>query len=381
MKKKSTICVLPAVPSPMTGGGTLMFEILAYLNMATAVHAVVPVFDHLRQDYEQVKQSPVLAGVAWHELSPAPPGALWQRMTVLAGRTPLEVGRFATAHNRALVERIRGTTTFDAELLISCRAVASYVKLKCPPEARVYMMDVEPNIVRYSGPSWKRWLLAELERPKVTRLCRSVLPLAARVGAISPQDVGPLNHLGRRSDVVYVPPLMRPRFVDRSGVTQAHVLITTNFTYPPNVRSLKWFLEECWPYVAKHARLTVTGKDEGRALQSLCSSHVRVHYAGCVSASELDELYAGSAVAVNPTLAGSGFQIKLLDAIARGVPIVSTAFSNRLGPSIPSSDDPQELATLINARLNPAGEKPFNYGDFYAAATAAWDRFLFLSSV
>ena len=98
---------------------------------------------------------------------------------------------------------------------------------------------------------------------------------------------------------------------------------------------------------------------------------------GLLGPAELDAAFARTAVAVNPTLSGSGFQVKLLDAIARGVPIVSTAWSNKLGPAIPSSDDPRELARLITERLIPAASPPFDYATFHASAVAAWTAFLF----
>jgi hypothetical protein len=91
----------------------------------------------------------------------------------------------------------------------------------------------------------------------------------------------------------------------------------------------------------------------------------------------LNIVFAHSAVVVNPTTTGSGFQIKLLDALARGVPVVTTNFSNRIGPDIPSSDDPRTLAELINRRLEPDDSRPFDYAAFHRQALAAWDRFLF----
>jgi hypothetical protein len=53
-----------------------------------------------------------------------------------------------------------------------------------------------------------------------------------------------------------------------------------------------------------------------------------------------------------------------------------------VGPAIPSSDDPRELARLITARLitarlTPGAEPPFDYPTFHASATAAWNAFLF----
>jgi len=239
------------------------------------------------------------------------------------------------------------------------------------------MMDIDPLIVRYDGPSWKRRLTTGLERPKVDRLCRRALQTAGRVGAISRADVPELNSMGRRHDVRYVPPLMRPHPVHRSQVDPFHVLITTNFSYHPNVDALQWFLRTCWPHVDSRASLTVTGIDADHSLASLCRDHPRVTYAGCLPRTQLDALYGRVSVAVNPTRSGSGFQMKLLDALARGVPIVSTAFSNRIGPAIPSSDDPVELARLINAHLAPAAAAPFDYPAFYREATATWDMFLF----
>ena len=106
-------------------------------------------------------------------------------------------------------------------------------------------------------------------------------------------------------------------------------------------------------------------------------SQPRTTYAGCLSAADLNAAFARTAVAVNPTRQGSGFQIKLLDAIARGVPIVSTTFSNKVGTAIPSSDDPLTLAALISARLAPSAAQPFDYATFYRQACTAWDEFLF----
>jgi glycosyltransferase involved in cell wall biosynthesis len=100
-----------------------------------------------------------------------------------------------------------------------------------------------------------------------------------------------------------------------------------------------------------------------------------------VSPQELDDLFAHTAVAVNPTRLGSGFQIKLLDALARGVPIVSTAFSNTIGPAVAASDDPRTMAELINARLIPGSVAAYDYAAFHRAAIAAWDRFLFGGSI
>lgn len=373
----TVLCVLPSIPSPTTGGGTLLYEVLAYLRTRGSLHVVVPIIPHLQREYEAVVSDPVLAGVSWHMLVPSPARGIFGRAARIVSRLPGDVYTFASPANQQVLEAVRDTAKPRVEIIVSSKAIAPYRDLRPAPGVRMYMMDVDPSIVRYDGPSLKRRIAAAIERPKVDALCRAVLQSATRIGSISPKDVPTLNDMGGRRDVRYVPPLMRPRPTNRADAQPWQVLITTNFTYPPNVKSLEWFLRDCWPHVDSKAQLTITGKDEHDALAALCAKSPRVRYAGCVSATELDAIYARSAVAVNPTLSGSGFQIKLLDAIARGVPIVSTAFSNRLGPAIASSDDPRELARLIDERLVPSSAAAFDYGTFYDAATEAWDTFLF----
>jgi hypothetical protein len=371
------LCVLPPVPESSTGGGVLLLELLAFLASRGRVAAVVPVNDATQPLLAACAGHPDLAGIEWHGLTESRTPGFLGYVERLGGQLPSDAAKVATAENHVTLERLRKTFEPTVELAVSSWALAAYRGQKLPHDARLFMINVDPEIVRYDGPSLKRWLACMIDRPKVDRLCRTALATAGHVGAISAADVPTLNRMGGRQDVAYMPPLMRPRLADRSHVDPGTLLITTNFTYSPNVTSLEWFFRECWPHVSEQARLTVTGKDDNDRLARLCRSQPRTTYAGCLPPAELDDAFARTAVAVNPTRLGSGFQIKLLDALARGVPVVSTAFSNTIGPAIPSSDNPRELAALINARLSPGSEPAFDYAAFHDAALAAWDRFLF----
>lgn len=370
------LCSLPVLPDRTTGGGVLLYETLLYLLTRGEVHVCVPVPQHLTAAFSALESDPALARAHWHPLAEAVPTTRLGRGLRLLASTPVEVLKFSTPANQAALTAARRTIRPTAELLYSSRVIAACAGHRLPATTRLYMVDIDPHIVRYEGPSFKRRISTAFERPKVDRLCRKALAMAGRVGAISQADVAALNRMGRRHDVRYVPPLMRPQPADRRHVDEFHVLITTNFSYQPNVTALQWFLQMCWPHVDPRASLTVTGIDVDDALKRLCEAHERVTYAGCLPRPQLDELYGRVSVAVNPTRSGSGFQIKLLDAIARGVPVVSTAFSNRIGPAIPSSDDPVELARLINARLIPGKMPTFDYAAFHRDATVAWDQFL-----
>lgn len=371
------LCVLPAVPELHTGGGVLLHELLAFLASRGCVAAVVPINAATQPVLEACTVHPDLAEIEWHGLPECRTPGLRGYVERLAGRLPSDAAKVATAENQATLERLRKTFEPTVELAVSSWTLAAYREQRLTRDALLFMINVDPEIVRYDGPSLKRRIACMIDRPRVSRLCEQALATAARVGAISAADVPALNCMGNRHDVAYVPPLMRPRPVDRSHAQPGTVLITTNFTYSQNVTSLEWFFRECWPHVSEQARLTVTGRDENDRLARLCHSQPHTTYAGCLAPAELDDAFARTAVAVNPTRLGSGFQIKLLDALARGVPIVSTTFSNTIGPAIASSADPLELAALINARLTPGSEPAFDYATFHETALAAWAQFLF----
>jgi hypothetical protein len=377
LNEQRTLCVLPAVPEQTTGGGLLLHELLAFLKTRSRVAAVMPVCETTAPALWAAAAHADLAGIEWHELPEERVPGLAGYVGRLLAPMPSDASKVATAANHECLDRLRSAFRPTAELAVSSWTLAAYRGLEFPPGVRLFMINVDPEIVRYDGPSLKRRLGCMVDRPKVAGLCRRALAQAGHVGAISAADVRELNRMGERDDVAYVPPLMRPKPIDRSRAEPHSVLITTNFTYSPNVTSLEWFFRECWPHVSEHARLTVTGKDDNDRLARHCRSQPRTTYAGCLPPAQLDDAFARTAVAVNPTRLGSGFQIKLLDALARGVPIVSTTFSNTIGPAIPSSDDPRELAALINARLSPGSEPAFDYAAFHETSVAAWDRFLF----
>jgi hypothetical protein len=390
------LVVLPGLPDQRTGGGMMLYELLAWLvdhvtpqaaSPPGQVAVVVPVPDARQGELTTLEADPALRGIHWHPLTEHRTPGLRGQLERMFGPLPADMAKWATPENAAVLEAARTSLRPTVELAVSSWALAAYPDQAFAPGTRLFMVNVDPDIVRHDGP-WidrgrpdadaiVRKLACAIDRPKVRRICRRALATAARVGAVSPADVAPLDRLGGRDDTAYLPPLMRPRPLDRAAAEPGTVLLTSNFAYQPNVTSLDWLLREVWPHVETRARLTVAGADPRGAGARLCGTSERVHYAGLLPPVELDAAFARTAVAVNPTRTGSGFQVKLLDAIARGVPIVSTAWSNKLGPAIPASDDPREFARLVNERLTPATAPTFDYAAFHAQATPAWEAFLF----
>lgn len=88
------------------------------------------------------------------------------------------------------------------------------------------------------------------------------------------------------------------------------------FNNPYNVEGLEWFLETVYPYLKKELRILLVGS---------ATNSIQVKY-GNVDvipfAPDLDEIYDQVKVTICPMFRGTGMKIKVVEAMAKGVPVV-----------------------------------------------------------
>ena len=156
------------------------------------------------------------------------------------------------------------------------------------------------------------------------------------------------------------------------------VLFVGNYAHPPNVEGAFWLAHEVWPLVRRArpgARLVLAGRAPTAALQACAASDILVP--GAVT--ELQPLYASASLVAAPIFWGSGVRIKLLEALACGLPVVTTALAAeglglREGESALFAETPAAFAAAIirllddgtlRARLGAAGravvERDYNW--------------------
>jgi glycosyltransferase involved in cell wall biosynthesis len=103
------------------------------------------------------------------------------------------------------------------------------------------------------------------------------------------------------------------------------MLFVGNFAHRPNVDAMEWFAERILPEIHRldpSARLVVAGPHAPAQVKKLAADP-RVEVLGFVP--DLTSLYARAAVVVSPVRVGAGVRVKLLEAFAARVPVVSTA--------------------------------------------------------
>lgn len=138
------------------------------------------------------------------------------------------------------------------------------------------------------------------------------------------------------------------------GQRSAHVVFVGNLGYFPNVDAALWFAQETLPLLARPTHLELVGMRPAPVLQRLAATNDRVHLVGPVA--EVQTHYSRAAVAIAPLRSGSGQQLKILEAMAMGTPVVATSMASAGIDALPGehllvADQPADLARQIERLL------------------------------
>lgn len=141
-----------------------------------------------------------------------------------------------------------------------------------------------------------------------------------RVLAISRADVAYLQGMIGAAPVIYTPHSVRaqPVHAVRPGFGGRLLFVGANTA--PNVGGLRWFLDQLWPLLQPQGYgLDVVG--------TVCDA-VATPPRGVVLHGQCDDLQPhldAADIAINPVFVGGGLKIKCLDALAAGLPCITTA--------------------------------------------------------
>ncbi|MFT4124617.1 MAG: glycosyltransferase family 4 protein [Gordonia sp. (in: high G+C Gram-positive bacteria)] len=157
-----------------------------------------------------------------------------------------------------------------------------------------------------------------------------------------------------------VPPLVDASDGPVRQVRDLEFVFLGLLSLPHNEDGLRWFLTSVWPLVLEQmpaARLRIVGRDVRAGLSSLAAQFAdSVAVEGYVE--DLSSVLSGAVALVNPLRFGSGVKLKVIDALARGIPVVSTTLGAegiRSGrdAGILVGDQPKEIAELLCDLTSP----------------------------
>jgi polysaccharide biosynthesis protein PslH len=173
-----------------------------------------------------------------------------------------------------------------------------------------------------SAPSRLARAFARAQAPRVSRVENALVARAAGISCVSQREAELLARLAPQ-----VPRIVVPNGVDLDRYSfraepapEEIVFYVGDLSWPPHAQGMAWFRREVWPLVARTrpaARAEVLGRGAPPGEDG------RFTFFG--EGGDTRPYWSRAAVAVVPLLAAAGTRLKILEAAASGVPVVSTS--------------------------------------------------------
>jgi GT2 family glycosyltransferase/SAM-dependent methyltransferase len=139
-------------------------------------------------------------------------------------------------------------------------------------------------------------------------------------------------------------------------VKERSILFVAGFAHPPNVDAANFLIREIVPLLETDVgpiTITLAGSNPTDSVKNLAGSNVKV--TGYVSEETLGELYETHRVSVVPLRFGAGVKGKVVEALSRGLPLVTTSIGAEgipeLDTVVPVRDDAADIADALKLLL------------------------------
>jgi len=260
--------------------------------------------------------------------APSPPRPRWQRAPDLLSSLPINVVNDRTPAAVAAVERALAASDFDVVVFDFVHAaVLRPEKLKGATVCFTHNVEAEifERHAKTAASAPLRWLWAS-QAAKMRRFEREALSAFTRVVAVSERDAKMFEKNDGLKTARAIPTGVDLDFF--SWQTPADgaptVVFTGSMDWEANVDGIRFYIEEVWPRVRAQlpeAKLRVVGKNPPTSL-------VQRNVPGVSFTGFVDDVrdHARDAQAfVIPLRVGGGTRIKAFEAMAMGLPVVSTS--------------------------------------------------------
>jgi len=262
-----------------------------------------------------------------HPAWPATWGVLGRHLRALLGREPAGVTHWNQPAMRVAVAEVAARADV---VHTECSYLAPYLLNLTGSATRITTaLDLYSVTLRRQlnvATDWRlRWRLRR-ELPRFTRYEAWIAGQVDNVLVMSEVDAALLRRMNPAGHVVVVPngvdtQVLRFEHVTRIG---RHVLFVGSPGHAPNLDAANWVLTGIWPQLRRRcpeATLTLVNMDVP-LVRTLADGQPGVDVTGQVP--DVVPYYRRADLCLVPLRAGSGTRLKILEAMALGVPVLST---------------------------------------------------------
>lgn len=363
---------------PTTKGGQI--RTLGILKSLHARHEVHYVALQGPGETEGVARSPEYCSFAYPVPQPALPerGSLafaGQLAAGLVSSLPVSVSRYRSGAMREQIAELERQHRFDCMV---CDFLFPAPNLPDLSRCVLFQHNVEAviwqrHVQNATNPASRLYL--QLQAKRMARYEGEVCRAARKVIAVSEVDADTMRrNYGLPSvgvtptgvDLEYFSPPADP-------APLANLAFLGSMDWMPNIDGMEWFVREVLPLIRRRkpdCSLAIVGRKPPESIRRLAAEHPLVQVTGTVP--DVRPWLWGSQVSVVPLRVGGGTRLKIYEAMAARIPVVSTAIGAegldvRNGENIYIADKPEEFAERCLALLGDSDARA-------RVAGAAWEE-------
>ena len=278
----------------------------------------------------------------------------------LLGPTPLTVLNYTSPEVSDALANLFQTQQFDSVQLESSH-LFSYLRLiRAAPAHPPVLLDwhnIESELMtRYAAEtrSLPKKLIGYRTAALLRKLEGRLVTSCDHHTVVSEREQQKLLHLDPAAQVTVIPNGVDVKAfaLPESPGTAENLLFVGSMDYHANIDAVTWFTKTAWPAISqRHPQLhfTIVGRSPDPTVKMLASD--RVHVTGTVE--DVRPFYANALAVMVPLRVGGGTRLKILEAMAMGVPVISTNLGAEGilahdGEDMLLADSPGEMAAALD---------------------------------
>jgi sugar transferase (PEP-CTERM/EpsH1 system associated) len=285
----------------------------------------------------------------------------------LAGRWPLPILNYTSKEMSSAIRRLADSTHYDAIHLDSIHMMRYASALRGRVIYNWHNIESEA-MRRYAATMTsapRRWYAGHTSA-KLEGLEREILQTAFGHIVCSERERDQLLQIVPRARIAVIHNGVDMQYFDGSGTENTagrNLVFVGSMDYYPNALAAASFTESIWPRVRERmpdARLLIVGANPGASVRALASVP-GIEVTGTVP--DVRPYYRDALAAIVPVRTGGGTRLKILEAMAAGVPVISTPLGAEGLDVTPGKDillagpdDAEQWLGHLLRLLEPSGE-------------------------
>lgn len=253
----------------------------------------------------------------------------WERymslLTCVWSTRPFQTGWFYSPGVAQIIKSTIGQIQPD-HILCQLPRMAEYVMDFNIPKTMDYMDSFGVGMLRRAqvagiGTSW----LYKIEARKMLKYEEYISDFFDHMTIISHQDKSHFS-FQNKNDIEVIPNgIDHTFFYYKEGISPTYdIVFVGNMGYLPNIEAAEYIVNDILPLCPDHYKVAISGASPSRRVLDL--SGEKVHVRGWMD--DIRSAYTDGKVFVTPMWSGTGQQNKILEAMALGIPCVTTELVN-----------------------------------------------------